>query len=123
TLPLAARSTGRGSWWGFLSIAPSTMAVKRTPSNSPFAGQRGRTSVLVLRNLNPHGPQHLCHRNQRQADQRGGIAGFDGRTQADSQPFGFEAAGAVEGLLARQITVNFSAFQGAKTHPGAVQMV
>src|SRR5690606_30428273 len=44
-LPLAA-PVGRGSGWGFLCCAlPGKSPRRRTPSNSPFARQRGRTEV------------------------------------------------------------------------------
>src|SRR3546814_17125034 len=61
--------------------------------------------------------------DQRQADQRSGIGGFDRVEQTDAVAFAFEAAGAVQCRFDFDVTCNFFVAELAKSHRGDVQRV
>src|SRR5687768_10308164 len=60
--------------------------------------------------------EHLGERDERQADQRGGILGLDARDEGDAEAFGLGAAGAVVGLFLLQVALDARVVELTEMH-------
>jgi 4-amino-4-deoxy-L-arabinose transferase-like glycosyltransferase len=107
-------SDGRVEDW-----AEQRLVVRQGARGATFARVTGR-AMRALRQGEAGLAQRLGQVDQRQADERGRVAGVDGFEQADAQAFALEAAGAIVGLLGVEVALDLGRVQAPEHDFGAI---
>ena len=101
------------------AVLDAITTVKRRPAKRARR-RAGKSARKSSRNLEADPAQHRAQPDQRQPDERARIGAVDGFAQADPEALALEAAGAVDGRLARDITRDRGLIEQAERDAGGI---